>query len=116
MFFLSLKQDDLDDQLKQRLKNFDFAVMEMTGDDSPRVKKILIYIYLITYSLLTLIICHFYCLRTEFVVHVVWCDSQVGWFRLVSNELTQWHMTIEMQEMCEFKYLIRYCAVHMCCS
>ncbi|XP_056021355.1 uncharacterized protein LOC125675297 isoform X26 [Ostrea edulis] len=28
--------DDLDDQLKQRLKNFDFAVMEMTGDDSPR--------------------------------------------------------------------------------
>ncbi|XP_056021258.1 uncharacterized protein LOC125675297 isoform X4 [Ostrea edulis] len=29
-------EDDLDDQLKQRLKNFDFAVMEMTGDDSPR--------------------------------------------------------------------------------
>ncbi|XP_061189523.1 uncharacterized protein LOC133197478 isoform X2 [Saccostrea echinata] len=29
-------EDDLDDQLKQRLKNFDFAMMEMTGDDSPR--------------------------------------------------------------------------------
>nr|XP_022340230.1 uncharacterized protein LOC111134928 isoform X31 [Crassostrea virginica] len=28
--------DDLDDQLKQRLKNFDFNIMEMTGDDSPR--------------------------------------------------------------------------------
>ncbi|XP_062613724.1 uncharacterized protein LOC134275457 isoform X5 [Saccostrea cucullata] len=33
---LELPRDDLDDQLKQRLKNFDFAMMEMTGDDSPR--------------------------------------------------------------------------------
>ncbi|XP_052714137.1 uncharacterized protein LOC128187705 isoform X22 [Crassostrea angulata] len=28
--------DDLDDQLKQRLKNFDFNIMEMMGEDSPR--------------------------------------------------------------------------------
>nr|XP_034317945.1 uncharacterized protein LOC105331026 isoform X49 [Crassostrea gigas] len=29
-------EDDLDDQLKQRLKNFDFNIMEMMGEDSPR--------------------------------------------------------------------------------
>eukprot|EP00105_Crassostrea_gigas_P039867 XP_019924015.1 PREDICTED: uncharacterized protein LOC105331026 isoform X17 [Crassostrea gigas] len=28
--------DDIDDQLKQRLKNFDFNIMEMMGEDSPR--------------------------------------------------------------------------------